>query len=166
MKPFSSSSGFGQRCRPITALEAWPSPRGSGSRAITSTPCAASERATARPVIWQLKTSARGVLDAIKRAIDVRDEILAVFDAHRHAQEAVRDPETLLLLRGQTAVRRDRRIEHLGEEIADGRRGCRELERVEEAECRRARVVAELERHDPAIQSVELPHRERVLRMV
>src|SRR5207253_7739160 len=99
-KPCSSSSGFGHLCRSLTARDAWPRPRGSGSSAMTSTPCAASERATARPVMWQLKTSARGPwglggagagapgakrpqwLDAVKGAVDIRKDVVRVLDAH------------------------------------------------------------------------------------
>src|SRR5256885_4832941 len=109
-KPRSSSSGLGHLCRCVTARDAWPSPRGSGSSAMTSTPCAASERATARPVMWQLKTRARGSgLDAVKGAVDIGEDVRLVLDANGDAQEAIRDPETPPLLRRKPAVRRDRR---------------------------------------------------------
>src|SRR5438477_13135777 len=99
---------------------------------MTSIPCAASERATARPVMWQLKTRARGSgLDPVKGAVDIGEDVRLVLDAHRHAQEAVGDPEPLALLGRKTAVRRDRRVEDLSEEIPDRRgRGC-ERERGE-----------------------------------
>src|SRR5207245_551677 len=95
-KPCSSSSGFGHLCRSLTARDAWPRPRGSGSRAMTSTPCAASERATARPVMWQLKTKAFGkwgawggsappTLDTRERVVDVRDQVLRVVGKTRIA---------------------------------------------------------------------------------
>src|SRR5438046_8670331 len=89
--PRSSLSGFGQVWRALTARDACPRPRGSGSSAITSTPCAASDRATARPVMWQLKTRARAVLDAVKGAIDVRGDVGQVLDPDRDAQKTVRD---------------------------------------------------------------------------
>src|SRR5438093_9820515 len=95
---------------------------------MTSTPCAASERATARPVMWQLKTTARGSgLDAVKGAIDISEDVLRVLDADGDAQEAVGDAEALALFRGKAPVRRDRRIEHFGEVVTDRRRGRREL---------------------------------------
>src|SRR5213594_3352401 len=133
-KPRSSSSGFGHLCRSLTARDAWPRPRGSGSRAMTSTPCAASERATARPVMWQLKTRARAALDAVKGAIDVRGDVGQVLDPDRDAQKTVRDAEALALLRRQASMRRDRRVKHLGEEIADRSRGGGQLEGIEEPE--------------------------------
>src|SRR5438094_4223694 len=114
-KPCSSSSGFGHLCRSLTARDAWPRPRGSGSRAMTSIPCAASERATARPVMWQLNTRARGSgLDAVKGAVDISEDVSLVLDAHGHAQEAVGDPESLACLGRKAAVRRYRRGEPLG----------------------------------------------------
>ena len=52
---------------------------------MTWTPCAASERATAKPVMWQLKTSARGSgLDPVKGAVDVGDDVGLVLDADGH----------------------------------------------------------------------------------
>src|SRR5438309_4817764 len=147
--PRSSSSGLGHVCRCATARDAWPSPRGSGSSAMTSTPCAASERATARPVMWQLKTRARGSgLDAVKGAVDIGEDVRLVLDANGDAQEAIRDPETPPLLRRKPAVRRDRRGQHFGEKVADRRRGGRALERVEETEGRGVCVVAKGEGHD------------------
>src|SRR5437588_2035466 len=99
-KPCSSSSGFGHLCRSLTARDACPRPRGSGSSAMTSTPCAASERATARPVMWQLKTSARGSgLDAVKGAVDIAEDVVKVLDPDRDAQKTVGDAETLAFLR-------------------------------------------------------------------
>src|SRR5207302_4868336 len=128
-KPCSSSSGFGHLCRSLTARDAWPRPRGSGSRAMTSIPCAASERATARPVMWQLNTRARGSgLDAVKGAVYIREDVRLVLDAHGHAQEAVGDPEPLAFLGRKAAMRRDRRVEHLGEEVPDRRGRGGELE--------------------------------------
>ena len=92
-------------CRWVTDREAWPSPRESGSSAMTSTPCAARDRATARPVMWQLKTMARGSgLDAVKSAIDIGQDVVGFLDADRDAQEAVGDPEALALFRGKTPV--------------------------------------------------------------
>src|SRR6266704_3150141 len=121
--PRSSSSGFGHVWRAVTARDAWPSPRGSGSSAMTSTPCAASERATARPVMWQLKTRARGSgLDAVKGAIDIGEDVVRVFDADRHAQETVGDPEAPAFVDRKAPVRGDRRVQHLGEQVADRRR--------------------------------------------
>src|SRR2546423_15415137 len=77
---------------------------------MAATPCAASERATARPVMWQLKTRARGSgLDAVKGAVDIGEDVRLVLDANGDAQEAIRDPETPPLLRRKPAVRRDRR---------------------------------------------------------
>src|SRR5438093_11431111 len=98
-KAFSSSSGFGQRWRSITARDACPRPRGSGSSAMTSTPWAASDRATARPVMWQLKTRALGFRgagplreatapsgsDAVKGAVYVGEDVLGLLDADRQA---------------------------------------------------------------------------------
>src|SRR5439155_19228716 len=175
-KPRSSSSGLGHLCRCVTARDAWPRPRGSGSSAMTSTPCAASERATARPVMWQLKTSARGPwglggvapqwLDAVKGAVDIRKDVVRVLDAHGDAQEAVGDAEALALFRGEAPVGRDGRIEHFGEEVADRRRGRRELESVEETEGSGLGVVAKDERHDASVQSAELARRDLVLRVV
>src|SRR5258706_2218987 len=83
---------------------------------MTSTPCAASERATARPVMWQLKTRARGSgLDAVKGAIDIGEDVVRVFDADRHAQETVGDPKALAFVDGKAPVRGDRRgVEHRG----------------------------------------------------
>src|SRR5207302_6156585 len=120
MNPRSSSSAFGRVWRWTTARDAWPRPRGSGSSAMTSTPCAASERATANPVMWQLKTRARGSgLDPVKGAVDVGEDVTGVLDSDRDAQEPVGDPETLALFSGKTPVRRDRGVQHLCEEIAD-----------------------------------------------
>src|SRR2546429_4024598 len=134
---------------------------------MTSTPCAASERATARPVMWQLKTRARGSgLDAVKGAVDIGEDVRLVLDANGDAQEAIRDPETLPLLRRKPAVRRDRRVEHFGEKVADRRRGGRELERVQEAEGRGFCVVAKGEGHDASVESTELARREVVLRVI
>jgi len=88
-----------------TARDACPSPRGSGSSAMTSTPWAASDRATASPVMWQLKTSARGSgLDAVKGAVDVRDDVVLIFDPNGDAQETVGDPESFALFRRETPV--------------------------------------------------------------
>src|SRR5947209_1614560 len=166
-KPLSSSRGFGHAYRATVAFEACPRPRGSGSSATTSTPWAASERATARPVIWQLKTSARGrALDAGKSGVEVRDDVLRVLDPDRETKEAVADAEPAALLGRQPAVRRDGWVEDLGEEVADRRRGGRQLEGVEEAEGRVARVVLQHERHDPTEPPGELPLRQLVLRMV
>src|SRR2546426_2150369 len=166
-KPRSSSSGLGHLCRCVTARDAWPRPRGSGSSATTSTPCAASERATARPVIWQLNTSARGRgLDAGKSGVEVRDDVLWLLDPDRETKEAVADAEPAALLGRQPAVRRDGWVEDLGEEVADRRRGGRQLEGVEEAEGRVARVVLQHERHDPTEPPGELSLRQLVLRMV
>src|SRR5439155_16637085 len=166
-KPRSSSSGLGHLCRCVTARDAWPRPRGSGSSAMTSTPCAASERATARPVMWQLKTTARGSgLDAVKGAVDIHKDVVRVLDAHGDAQEAVGDAEALALFRGEAPVGRDGRIEHFGEEVADRRRGRRELESVEETEGSGLAVVAQDERHDASVQSAELARRDLVLRVV
>src|SRR5256885_17106579 len=110
---------------------------------MTSIPWAASERATARPVMWQLKTIARGSgLDAVKGAIDIGKDVVKVLDAHGDAEESVGDAETLALVRGKAPVGRDRRVEHLGEEVADRRRGRGELESVEEAEGGGLGVVA------------------------
>src|SRR6266446_52954 len=165
--PRSSSSGLGHVCRCVTARDAWPRPRGSGSSAMTSTPCAASERATARPVMWQLKTMARGSgLDAVKGAVDIRKDVVRVLDPDGDAQEAVGYAEALALIRGKTPVRRDRRVEHLGEEVADRRRGCRELERVEETEGGGLGVVAKDERDDASVETAELARRDLVLRVV
>src|SRR2546427_9591242 len=147
---------------------------------MTSTPCAASDRATARPVIWQLKTRALGLgragaereatapsrSDAVKGAVDVGEDVLGLLDADRKAQEAVADPQPAALLGGEPAVRGDRRVEHLGEEIADRRRRRRELESVEKAKRGRAGVIAKLERHHAAVKTAELACRERVLRMI
>src|SRR5438094_9814462 len=107
-RAFSSSSGFGQRWRSITAREACPRPRGSGSSAMTSTPRAASDRATARPVMWQLKTRARGSgLDAVEGEVDIGDDVIRIFDADGHAQETVGDAEAPPLLGRKAALRRD-----------------------------------------------------------
>ena len=63
-------------------------------------------------------------------------------------------------------MRRDRRVQHLAEEIAEGRRGRSQLERIEEAERRCLRRVFEIERDDTAVKTAELALRELVLRMV
>src|SRR5437870_7901600 len=118
-KPCSSSSGFGHLCRSVTARDACARPRGSGSSAITSTPRAASDRATARPVMWQLKTRARAVLDAVKGAIDVRGDVGQVLDPDRHAQKTVRDAEALALLGREAPGRRDRRVAAVGAAIPE-----------------------------------------------
>src|SRR5438445_10282834 len=90
---------------------------------MTSIPCAASERATARPVMWQLNTRARGSgLDAVKGAVYIREDVRLVLDPHGHAQEAVGDPQPLALLGRKAAVRRERRGGHLRDE-APGRPG-------------------------------------------
>src|SRR5438067_12981012 len=82
---------------------------------MTSIPCAASERATARPVMWQLNTRARGSgLDAVKGAVYIREDVRLVLDAHGHAQEAVGDPQPLAFLGRKAAMRRDRRVEYPG----------------------------------------------------
>src|SRR5207302_2426572 len=104
-KPCSSSSGFGHLCRSLTARDACPRPRGSGSRAITSTPCAASERATASPVMWQFMTRARAVLDAVKGAIEIERDVSHVLDPHGDAQEPIRDAEAFSLFGRQPTMR-------------------------------------------------------------
>src|SRR5437660_3009060 len=143
MNPRSSSSAFGHLWRWTTARDAWPRPRGSGSSAMTSTPCAARERATARPVMWQLKTRARGSgLDAVKGEVDIGQDVARILDADGHPQESVGDTEASSFLGRKPAVRGDRRVQHLGEEIADRRGGGGELECVEESEGRGLRVVA------------------------
>src|SRR5207248_6621022 len=63
-------------------------------------------------------------------------------------------------------MRRDRRVQHFGEEIADRRSGCRELEPVEEPEGRGLRVVAQGEGHNAAVEATELARGDLVLRMV
>ena len=111
MNPRSSSSAFGHLWRWTTARDAWPRPRGSGSSAMTSTPRAASERATARPVMWQLKTRARGSgLDAVKGEVDIGEDVIRIFDADGHAQEAIGDAEPPPFLGRKAAMRRDRRV--------------------------------------------------------
>ena len=63
-------------------------------------------RATASPVMWQLKTSARGSgLDAVKGAVDIGEDVMQVLDPDRDAQETVGDAETLAFFRRQTPVR-------------------------------------------------------------
>src|SRR2546427_1136924 len=103
---------------------------------MTSTPCAASDRATARPVMWQLKTRALGLRragaereatapsrsDAVKGAVDVGEDVLGLLDADRKAQEAVADPQPPALLGGEPAVRGDRRGEDPPGEKAQPRR--------------------------------------------
>src|SRR5438093_1464557 len=108
-KPLSSSRGFGHACRATVAFEACPRPRGSGSSATTSTPCAASERATASPVIWQLNTSARGrALDAGKS--DGEGGLALARDAQRErAHPADREPG---FVRREVATIEDRPIAH------------------------------------------------------
>src|SRR5206468_2267995 len=166
-KPRSSSSGLGHLCRCVTARDAWPRPRGSGSSAMTSTPCAARERATARPVMWQLKTRARGRgLDAVKGAVEVGNDVVGVLDTDGDAQEAVGDPEAPALFHGKPPVGRDRRGEHLREQITDRGRRHRELERVEESERRGLRVVAKGHGHDGAVEPAELALRDLVLRVI
>src|SRR5438132_483134 len=121
---------------------------------MTSIPWAASERATARPVMWQLNTRARGSgLDAVKGAVYIREDVRLVLDAHGHAQEAVGDPEPLAFLGRKAAMRRDRRVEHLGEEVPDRRGRGGELERVEEGEGCGVGGVAGGEGHDPAVET-------------
>src|SRR5207302_8944391 len=150
-KAFSSSSGFGQRWRSITAREACPRPRGSGSSAMTSTPRAASDRATASPVMWQLKTRARGVvLDALKSAIDVGEDVLGILDTDREPEEPVGDPKPPPLVSGQAPVGRYRRVEHPGEEGAGGRWPGGEGERVGEPAGRRPGVAPGRAGDDPA----------------
>src|SRR5438034_9413757 len=97
---------------------------------MTSIPCAASERATARPVMWQLNTRARGSgLDAVKGAVYIREDVRLVLDPHGHAQEAVGDPQPLALLGRKAAVRRDRRGEPPGGYVPPPRGRGRGLER-------------------------------------
>jgi hypothetical protein len=73
---------------------------------MTSTPCAASERATARPVMWQLKTRARGSgFDAVKGAIDIGEDVVRFLDADGHTQETVGDTEAFALVNRKTPVR-------------------------------------------------------------
>ena len=117
--------------------------------------------------MWQLKTRARGSgLDAVKGEVDIGDDVIRIFDADGHAQEAVGDAEALSLFHRQPAVRRDRRIQDLGEKVSDRRRRCGELEAVEEAERRGPGVVAQLERDDPAVEPIELARREGMLRVI
>src|SRR5438445_13337243 len=104
------------RC--TTARDAWPSPRGSGSSAITSTPCAARERAPARPVMWQLKTRARGSgLDAVKGEVDIGQDVAWILDADGHPQESVGDTEASSFLGRKPAVRGDSRLPDPSAEI-------------------------------------------------
>src|SRR2546427_1024078 len=147
---------------------------------MTSTPCAASDRATARPVMWQLKTTALGLRragaereatapsrsDAVKGAVDVGEDVLGLLDADRKAQEAVADPQPPALLGGEPAVRGDRRVEHLGGEIADRRRPRRELESVEKAKSGPAGVIAKLERHHAPGKNPALARRPRRLPVI
>src|SRR5437016_12727824 len=120
---------------------------------MTSIPCAASERATARPVMWQLNTRARGSgLDAVKGAVDIREDVRLVLDAHGHAQEAVGDPEPLAFLGRKAAMRRDRRVGLLGEEVPDLRGRGGELARGGAAEGGGVGVVAEGKGEDPGVE--------------
>src|SRR5438309_12037483 len=101
-----------------------------------------------------------------ERAVEVGDDVVGVFDANGETQRALVDPESRTLLRRDAAVRRDRRVQHLAEEIAEGGRGRSQLERIEEAERGCLRRVLEIERDDPAEETAELTLRQLVLRMV
>src|SRR5438067_7136888 len=103
---------------------------------MTSTPRAASDRATASPVMWQLKTRARGVvLDALKSAIDVGEDVLGILDTDREPEEPVGDPKPPPLVSGQAPVGRYRRGEHLRAEGAAWRCRGGEGEGGEEPGC-------------------------------
>ena len=112
--------------------------------------------------MWQFITSARAVLDAVKRAIEILSDVGHVFDADGDAQEPIGDAEAFSLFRRQPAMRRDRWIKHLGEKIADRRRGGGELERIKEPERRLFGVLVQNERDDASIEAAELAGRERV----
>src|SRR2546425_9546026 len=92
--------------------------------------------------MWQLNTRARAVLDAVKGAIDVRGDVGEVLDPDGDAQKPVRDAEALSLLGREAAVRRYRRIQHLGEKNADRGRGSGEVQGIEKKESRVLAVVA------------------------
>ncbi len=107
--------------------------------------------------MWQLKTSARGSgLDAVKGAVYVRKDVSLVLDADRYPQEAVGDPEALAFLGWKAAMRRDGRVQHFGEKIADRRRGSCQLERIEESEGRRPGVVAKGKGDHASVEAAEL----------
>src|SRR5207247_714598 len=98
-------------------------------------------------------------------AVELRDEVVRILNADGETDEAVADAQARPLLGRDPPMRRDRGVEDLGIEIAQGRGRRDEVERVEEAECGLARVGPQDEGDDAAVPPAELPGRELVLRV-
>jgi len=79
--------------------------------------------------MWQLKTSAFGrSLDVGEGVLEVTDHIVGVFDADGKPECAIGYAQALPLIRSDAAVGRDGRVQHLAPEVAERRRGGRDLD--------------------------------------